>query len=485
MRARPLVVSVLLLSLLPDAVQSEPVVTKLDPDAIRGIVEPSVCLVRVENTWGVPLAVATGFLLGDGRFAVTDLGAVAQPDASRATLRFSDGRTATATQFGMADPARGLVALRVGPVGSRRRGLSLAPRLPALDGIGAIAAAGWRWGQEIEVVTGRVWRGPAIRSVAARTRVTTPPGVEFFLRMAGGHIEAASGSPVVDSGGTALAVLLEVAAPGVSVALAMPASSLRRSLLESEPRLLAFSELPKPLWPVHLLRLPGRPPNPTAFGRVRDHVRASVVCTECKGKGTIRAEDQRGVLRRLGGDKVECPCCRGEGIALESGVYATLATWAEQGTRVVWAPGPVGRAQGTARVAGQEMLQWLAVAGRFFRQTCSAAAGQDLNRLDRPSPRGILVFGEVRDTISGPDGPYVILDPLHTNYMVAVRMQDLMGHDGKGPSGLGRRPADKSWIILAGTVMSRFTVGKHHGVYVLPFEWTRCPSPGPLKRPKK
>ena len=131
------------------------------------------------------------------------------------------------------------------------------------------------------------------------------------------------------------------------------------------------------------------------------------------------------------------------------------------------------------------MLQWLAVAGRYFRETCSAAAGQDLSRLDRPSPRGILVFGEIRDTISGPDGPYVILDPLHTNYMVAVRMQDLMGHEGKGPSGLGRRPADKSWIILAGTVMSRFTVGKHHGVYVLPFEWTRCPSPGPLKRPKK
>ncbi|KPK46577.1 MAG: hypothetical protein AMK72_09575, partial [Planctomycetes bacterium SM23_25] len=234
----------MLLWAAPGATHGQPVVTKLDPDDIHDAVAPALCLVTVENTWGVPLAVGTGFLLGDGRFAVTDLGAVAQPAAAKVTLRFADGSTVTATQFGMADPALGLVALRVGPGGARRRGLPLAPYLPALDGIGAVAAAGWEWGKEVAVVTGRVWRGPEIRSVAARTRVNTPAGVEFFLRLDGGRIEAASGSPVVDGSGTVLAVLLDVAAPGVSVALAMPASSLRQSLLESEPRLQALSDLP-------------------------------------------------------------------------------------------------------------------------------------------------------------------------------------------------------------------------------------------------
>ena len=482
MRACPLLACVLLLWAAPGATHGQPVVTKLDPDDIHDAVAPALCLVTVENTWGVPLAVGTGFLLGDGRFAVTDLGAVAQPAAAKVTLRFADGSTVTATQFGMADPALGLVALRVGPGGARRRGLPLAPYLPALDGIGAVAAAGWEWGKEVAVVTGRVWRGPEIRSVAARTRVNTPAGVEFFLRLDGGRIEAASGSPVVDGSGTVLAVLLDVAAPGVSVALAMPASSLRQSLLESEPRLQALSDLPEPLWPVHLLRLPGNPPQPASFARVRDHVRASVICTECKGKGTVRAEDQRGPLKRLG-DKVECPRCYGEGVALESGVYETLTTWAELGTRAVWAPGPVTTIHLEARKAGREMLAWLTVAGRHFRETCSAAAGRDIDRLENPSPRGLVVFAEIRDTISGPDGPYLILDPLHTNYMVAVREQDLMGSDRKGPSGAGRRPADKSWIVLAGAVLARFEVGRNHGVCVLPFEWARCPAPGPLKRP--
>ncbi len=485
MGARPLIASVLLLSVAPVAVQAQPVVTRLDPEDIRDRVEPAICLVTVENTWGVPLAVATGFLLGDGRFAVTDLGAVAQPAARKATLRFSDGSTATATQFGMADPALGLAALRVGSGDPSRRGLPLAPRLPALDGIGAVAAAGWQWGSQIEVVTGRVWRGPAIRDLAVRARVETPAGVEFFLRMDGGRIEAASGSPVVDRRGTVLAVRLEVTAPGVSVALAMPASSLRRSLLESEPKLQDFSELPEPLWPAQILRLPGKPPPPAAFDRVRKHIRASVVCTECGGTGKAKVPPEKDIFKHLRKGDFVCPRCHGEGIALESGVYELLATWAEQGTRVVWAPGPVGRAHSAARAAGQEMLKWLAVAGRRFRETYSEATGRDINRLGSQAPRGLIVYGEIRDTISGPDGPYVILDPVDTNYMVVVRTQDLKGHDGKGPSGSGLRPADKSWILLAGTVLSRFKGSRYRGVYVLPFEWVRCPAPGPLRLPKR
>ncbi|MCX5685633.1 MAG: hypothetical protein NT049_18400, partial [Planctomycetota bacterium] len=47
--------------------------TSIDLAAVRKDTATAVCRVTVENAWGVPLALASGFLLGDGRFAVTDL----------------------------------------------------------------------------------------------------------------------------------------------------------------------------------------------------------------------------------------------------------------------------------------------------------------------------------------------------------------------------------------------------------------------------
>jgi hypothetical protein len=74
----------------------------------------------------------------------------------------------------------------------------------------------------------------------------------------------------------------------------------------------------------------------------------------------------------------------------------------------------------------------------------------------------------------------VILDPLATAYMVAVRLDDVMGRNGRGPGGLGRPPHERAWMLLAGAVLSGFEGGRHQGVYLLPFEWTGCPPPGPL-----
>ncbi|MFO8012629.1 MAG: hypothetical protein R6X20_04900, partial [Phycisphaerae bacterium] len=45
-------------------------------DALRARVGDAVCTVTAENAWGVPVSVASGFALGDGRFVVTDLAAV-------------------------------------------------------------------------------------------------------------------------------------------------------------------------------------------------------------------------------------------------------------------------------------------------------------------------------------------------------------------------------------------------------------------------
>jgi hypothetical protein len=487
MRARYGIIGVVLVlaasALAPGA--PAPVATKLDPVEMRNRIEHAICLVTVENSWGVPVAVATGFLLGEGRFAVTDLGAVARPGVAQVTLTLADGSVTTATQFGMADAALGLVALQVQRRQGRGPGLPLAPRLPPLDGIGAVAAAGWRWGTEVDVVTGRVWRGPTIGEVAARSRIETPVGVDAFLRMDGGRIDGASGAPVVDAEGTVLAVMLDVAAPDISVALAMPASSLRRSLIESEPALKPLSQLPEPLWPVHVLRLPGQPPKPAPFLKMRGVIKASAVCTRCKGRGRLYLEDARGPAARVRKDEVICPTCRGEGIALESGLFDMMTSWSEQGTRAVWAPGPPDRMLGTARGAGAEMVKWLGIAGRYFREAISQASLSQLVAVRSGAPRGVVLFAQVRGRESGSDGEYVILDPQDGNAPVAVLSDDLMGRDGKGPVGAGREPAEKSWIVLVGTALARFNGSRMAGVYVLPFEWAPAPPPMPLEPLKK
>jgi hypothetical protein len=157
-----------------------------------------------------------------------------------------------------------------------------------------------------------------------------------------------------------------------------------------------------------------------------------------------------------------------------------LSTWAMEGTRAVWAPGDVDGIRGIARSAGREMLGQLAKAGRHFRAAYAEEAGDVVRRLGRAAPRGLVVYGEVREIIAGPDGKYLILDPVQSDYMVAVRLDDLMGRDGRGPGGAGRPPHERAWMLLSGTILSGFNSGRYQGVCVLPFEWTGCPVPGPL-----
>ncbi|MFO8012604.1 MAG: hypothetical protein R6X20_04770, partial [Phycisphaerae bacterium] len=415
-----------------------------------------------------------------GRFVVTDLAAVARPGVARVLIRFERGRAIVVREFGLADVGLGLVALRV-PGRGGPRGLPLAGRLPTLDGGTTVSIVGWEWGKDLAVASGRLWSGPSAEAVASRARVRPPRGPAYFLRMAGGRIDAASGAPLVRSDGTVLAVHLAVASSGIQVPLAMPAASLRQSLLSAQPQLRPLSELPEPVWPMEVLRLVGRPPKPAGFQAARGRISRNLVCSRCEGRGKVRME----VRGELSEETVVCPRCRGEGIALESGVFDLLATWALEGTRAVWAPGNVEGIRLGARAAGRDMLGHLAKAGRHFRAAFAQEAGHAVSRLGRSAPHGLVVYGEVREIISGPDGKYVILDPLETDAMVASRLADLMGRDGRGPSGPGRRPRERAWMLLAGAVVSSFQGGRHQGVCVLPFEWTGCPVPGPLPRGRR
>ena len=447
-----------------------------DPARLSAQVGHAVCTVTAENAWGVPVAVANGFAIGDGRFVVTDLGAVARPGVTQATVTFSGGRPVAAEAFGFADVGLGMVALEVR---GGSAGLPLAGALPLLDGRTPVAIVGHEWGKGLRAAVGRLWAGPSADDVASRARISRPPGAGEFLRMAGGALEAASGAPVVDAGGKVLAIHLRVDAAGINVPLAMPARSLRQSLLAATPDLRPLAALPTPRWPVQTLRVTGEPPKPAGFAGARARIQEAMVCSRCRGRGKVRMEVAGGVTE----DTVECPRCHGEGVALESGLYDLLATWALEGTRAVWAPGPVGRVHTAARAAGREMLAHLAKAGQHFRGAFAERTARDVNRLGQSAPRGLIVYAEVRETIRGPDGPYVILDPVDTNYMVAVRLSDLMGRDGRGAAGLNRRPPDRAWVLLAGAVVSDLDGAPHRGVCVLPFAWTGCPTPGPVGRP--
>jgi len=438
---------------------------KFDLQFLRGSAGPAVCRITVENAWGIPQAVVSGFLLGEGRFVVTDLGAVARPGAARTSLLFLDGAEAAATEFGLADPALGLAALRVDAEEPLRRGLSLAPSLPPLDGVAPVGLIGWQWGKQLEAATGRVRRGPDIREVANRSHVETPEGIDAFLRIEGARLSAVSGSPVVDAAGTVLAVRLDVAAPGLVLTLAMPAVSLRQSLLSAEPKLKPLSDLPRPLWPVDILRLPGAPPTPAEFFRATQTVKMVITCERCKGTGKIRTG---GLLNRR---KVRCPACQGTGIVIRAEDFDMLAPWAEQGTRAVWVSDQDGRSRAAVRMMGAEVLKSLASVGRNFR-SLFGSKGADLVKFPPAMPHGIVLYCRVAESVDGPDGRYLFLESVNTRTLAAVRADDLVGHDDLGPTAGRGEPKVGAWFALAGAVLSRFDTGERRGVFVLPFEWT-------------
>ena len=447
---------------------------KPDPKAIRKSVGPAVCTVTVENEWGTPQSVSTGWLLGKGRFVVTDLGALKVRGAARATLRFNDGATATAKSFGMADPALGLAVLRVDEKEPERKGLALAAELPTLGRSTDVATAGYDWGERFDVATGLLLPGPKIETVASRSGVKPPEGIDRFLRIEGKRLHAASGSPVTDADGQVLAVRLDVKAKRLTAVLAMPATTLRSSLLSAKPELKPLSELPDPSWPVRVLRLPGEPTVIEDFAEATHSIRQALVCDRCKGKGTIKV-----VGRRLGGSglyypfphDVQCPCCHGTGIDLTPEIMGGLLEWARQGTRVSWAPEMDRRTRGGVRKIGVEVLTRLATVGRHVTRKPGRLGKVDATEPKPGDSRGILLYAQVTDKVKGPDGPYLVLDVCNTRTPVAVRVEDLLGYDGLGPHPGRQAPAKGAWFVMAATVVSAFDTGVVDGVYVLPFEW--------------
>ena len=479
----------------------------MDTAALRASAEASVCRVTVKNAWGIPVATCSGFLIGDGRFVVTDLGTVARPTVEKVDLAFADGSTAVASQFAMADATLGLVALRIdsptlpggsstgksGDAAPARKGLPLASALPPLDGTASVVAAGWNWGVKLEVFSGKLVKGPAIREVAALARVDTPAGVDTFVRINGDHL-ASTGAPVFAPDGTVVAVTMEVTVNNVSAALAMPASTLRSALLGATPQLKPLSELPKPLWPSRLLRLTGAAATaadmPAAFAKYN----AATTCPQCNGRGEapITGLSGTGASSAYGygygyATYGPCPRCHKEKVAASEVVMKALSPAVEGAARTFWAPVIDERSRQTAGKAGTALLTSFASAGPYFQHDFAVAED---GHLDRASlPQGVLLYAEVQKKADGPDGRYVILTLRSSKTTVAVRLDDLLAPGGKSMTGR-KEPADSSWLLMAGVAVSEFKgggppgrVSDVAGIFVLPLEWT--PAPVPTDPPPK
>ena len=449
--------------------------TPIDVNTVREKASPGACQVTVLNSWGLPVAYVNGFLLGQGRFVVTDLGAVGQPGVTSVGLKFWNGTAATAKEFGLADASTGLVALKIDAESPVPGGLDLASDAPPVSALPTTATVGWPWSKEFGVGPGHLSPAPPAKDLAQRCGITAPEGPDTFLRVEGLRFDAASGAPIVNAQGAVVAVRTDLAARGLALVLAAPAAPFRATLLSAPPQVKPLAELPKPVWPVRLLRLPGEPPAPAEFAKAVAAVKTAMICPTCNGKPT----------RGFGfggpgggpGDWGTCRTCRGEGIAFSAQTKTVLSEVALNGTRGQWAPVADEKPRTAIRATAHEVLKVLTLAAQGFQTSMATGFWQDMDQwAANTMPRGGVFYGEVRETIDGPDGKYVLIRPNRARDVVAVRLDLLLEATTKAGAGT-KELIPGMQVALLGAAVGRFrTPSGERAFYVLPLDW--MPTPG-------
>ncbi len=477
--------------------------------ALRNAAGPSVCLVTSENGYGLALARASGFLLGKGGFVVTDLGTLAQRGVVRATVRFPDGATAAATQFGMADANLGLAAIRLGDGAPNRDGLALASQIPALDEGLRVVRLGWRWAKESAAVSGRLVQGPAAADLGSLLGFAPPAGAPALLAAETPRFEGAGGGPFLDKDGTVVGIALDVLGPKGVTTLVVPAPAVRQALLSAKPELKPLAELPKPVWPVPVCRLAGDAVQPAQFAGTVGALRVKARCGKCGGKGQITVErvvgTQKigGMVRNIIERRLEtCPQCLGEGVLLTNGLHGTFAVMAEQGLRLVTSPGMAPRAIAAAWKNARGVLNGLNDVGVRFRDAFARAGQLDLADRAAALPRGSVLYAQVGEFFEGPDGRYVALMPYHSPVMLAMRVDapapagpTVLKAEAETPStpatpepaadrpgGSARPLAYGQWIIVAGVLDAEVKDAGRTFLHLLPFDWVSGPFLGQAPR---
>jgi len=453
--------------------------------AIQAKLAPSLCRVTVQNAWGVPLGLANGFVLGNGRFVVTELGVLACPGAVQAVIRFQDGSQVATKQFGMADPVSGLAALYVKPGASSREGLALVRELPPLAAVPTVATMDSDGGSQPALITGRLVAGPRMHELAARTGVSVLKADWTFLRIVRRGAVGASGMPVLDGDGAVLGVRIDVVGRSATAPLVVPATALWDALFASKPELKPLTALPTAAWPVPIVRLEGRPLTAPQFSRLVVDLKDGLVCRPCNGRGTVRYTAAPGSADSVSiygyyPSRVTCKACGGDGVACGKEVYARLKAMAEECTRVAWAPCLEARAKKATLTQGVQRLKELAATGTRFHRGWAAAVKADFQAPAGGFPRGIVARAGVGKTIDGPDGRYTLLEIAGSRESVIFRAGAVTDPSAPGPVGIPAEPKEGTWIVVGGVAQKRLGSGKGRAaswpgrgrpVYVLPFGW--------------
>ncbi len=455
--------------------------------AARDAAAGRVCLVVAEDAAGVPLAYATGFLMGEGKFAITDLATLTQPGVKQATLRFKDGKTAVAKQFAMADPVSGVVAVQIEkPVeGASGLGLAAGAVTEAIPGI----MVGWKWGQDLDLAPGQVAGGVSVPEVARAIKAPEVPKSEMtFLSFEGARPEVSSGSPFLDKDGQVVGVYVQlvnqtpVAARPV-MALVVPAAAIRSALLASDRQMRPLADLPKPAWPMDIDPLPIAPVTAPDLAVTVRTLKARSRCSKCMGKGTLTVRkptgtiSQGGVTRTTFRDETEqCPTCKGEGVIPNEALYPLYSKMAEQAGWLAWTPDVPVRAKEAAQKNLLDVILAIGKVGPTYRSDLVRQARADLAKPMAGVPRGLVVFAQVRETLDGPDGAYVLLAPHQAKEVLAVRKDRLAA---AAPIEIqGKVPSQDHWVTLAGVGYGPAAIGDSRPIVVLPLAWVRGPNLG-------
>ena len=420
-------------------------------------------------------------MLGNGRFVVMELGALARHGAARAVVRFQDGSKVATEQFGMADPMSGLAALYLKPGASSREGLTLVLTLPPLDANPMVATTD-SGGSQLELATGRLIAGPKMVELAARTDVSVLKADWTFLRILCRGVAGASGMPVLDGEGAVVGVRMDVIGRKVTAPLVVPATALRDALFSSKPELKRLAELPKAAWAVPILRMEGQPVTASQFSQLARGLKDGMVCRQCNGKGSIV---KGSVSSSHGLSIVRCKVCVGDGVVCPEDVYARMAQMAEECARVAWALDIEARTRKAVLAEGLQRLKALAAAGPRFLRDWGRAVTADLKAADGDFPRGIVLHARVGETIEGPDGRYTLLEMARAHVSAAFRPAAVTNPSTPGPSGVPAEPRERTWIVIGGVAQARIDSGKagsplgrgkDRPLYVLPFGWVPAPA---------
>jgi len=454
-----------------------------DPLEMHTLATPRVCLVQADGALGVTEAYATGFLLGAGKFVITDLASLARPGVEKVTVRFKDGTSLESEQFGMADPATGLVAIALPEAKKDPGGLSLSTAAVAAEDGLPIVVVGWRYAEDIDLATGRLADEVPAVELAETCGVKAPNGDLAFVRLRAPAKGIAVGAPILDAAGGVVGTMMRVV--GVDGLLAVPAGALRRALLAAEAKLEPLSKLPAPVWPVAVETLPGQPMTPQQFAGAVRAVKLRSRCDQCRGSGHIMVKKVVG-YRRFGGmvrpiiKQVPEPCdkCGGDGIVCEAGLYEYFARMGEGATRL--AADPTTKASVMEAVVDNTggLLDALRKIGDPYRSRLAHQASKDLGKGAGPFPRGVVVYAQRLETVRHAGVEYTFLRPYRSSVRLAVPTADLERPLGAAP-GKARSPGIGDWIVLAGLARASVDLSNHRSVYVTLFGWGWGPNLGP------